>query len=332
MLSIPLSSDYKASILNADSSFDTLKPIEPVLENGEPKFASGAFAIVFKMQKPDENKNYAIKCFTTNIANRNQRLEAIYNYVSKIASPHFAKFHFLPNELWVNITPTEGYEYPIVAMEWIEGKTLGETLRLACEANDTTQLRQLLTQFIDLALMLMALPIAHGDLKHDNIIVDKNGTLVLVDYDGMFVPALKGEQANELGSEDYQHQSRNASIFDRHIDDWSIAIIALSIAVLIQKPSLYAQYNHGQNLVFSRKLWKENKLHSIIDFELHLQVNSLLDLLETTNHYQLPTLFNNLVVLREFNEEMILEPIFDSQAWWDGLDDLWKDILVGWFR
>ena len=40
---------------------------------------------------------------------------------------------------------------------------------------------------------LLSQPFAHGDLKPENILVRNDGTLVMVDYDGMFVPAMEGE-------------------------------------------------------------------------------------------------------------------------------------------
>ncbi len=42
--------------------------------------------------------------------------------------------------------------------------------------------------------------------------------LMLVDYDGIYVPAMAGEQANELGHVNYQHLERSAEYFDATID------------------------------------------------------------------------------------------------------------------
>ena len=39
--------------------------------------------------------------------------------------------------------------------------------------------------------------IAHGDLQHGNIIVQDDGTIRLVDYDGCYVPELAGLKSNE---------------------------------------------------------------------------------------------------------------------------------------
>lgn len=70
---------------------------------------------------------------------------------------------------------------------------------------------------------LMPQPFAYGDLKSDNILVMDDGTLVLVDYDGMYAPAMKGQKARELGSPDFWHPARIGNDFDEHIDDFPLA-------------------------------------------------------------------------------------------------------------
>src|SRR6266540_4155527 len=45
-------------------------------------------------------------------------------------------------------------------------------------------------------------------LKHGNILV-RGGSIQLVDYDGMWVPALRGRHATEIGHRAYQHPERS---------------------------------------------------------------------------------------------------------------------------
>ena len=304
---LPSNIEYKQAVSEANN-FDKLQPIEPVKEGNDIKAVIGDFAIVFKMYKPDERKYYALKCFTTPVAHRTERMVAIHQYLNSIVSPHFARFKYLPTELRVN-TPTEAADYPVVLMEWIEGQTLGEAIQAACEQSNSNRLKQLLIQFIDLAMILLAMPCAHGNLKHDNIMVSNTGHLVLVDYDGMFVPALQGQEANELGGQDYQHQSRTSTTFDRHIDNFSIAIICLSIGALAYQPNLYAQYNHGQNLLLRRRDWQSQALSQCeVLRELYAPaLQPLILYIERAANYKLPRLFEHLLDLRERAEESLVD-------------------------
>jgi serine/threonine protein kinase len=319
----PLLTQYIQSVENAADCFKTLLPIAPITENGKPKFASGGFAIVFKMQGGDK-KNLAVKCFTSEQAERGRRFQKIQQFLKQNPMPFWIDFQYIESELWVNTTPQDGDEYDIVAMPWVEGRTLGEAVREACHRGDKSALRQLLTKFIDMALLLLALPCAHGDLKHDNIMVGNDGNLYLVDYDGFFVPDFKGEKSQERGSDDYQHPSRNTTTFDRHIDDFSIAIIALSLAALCERPELYAQYNQGQNLIFSRTDFAQNTLSQATiweDIKLPKPAQQLLYHVDDAHTYRLPMLSAYLM-------DMANEYSTNLQIWWDNLNDLEREVLT----
>ena len=96
-------------------------------------------------------------------------------------------------------------------------------------------------------MWLISQPFSHGDIKPDNIIVRDDDTIVLVDYDGMYVPSMKGLPARESGTPDYRHPLRaKNNVYDEHIDDFSIAVIILSLLILYKDPSLYEK--KGQNL------------------------------------------------------------------------------------
>jgi Leucine-rich repeat (LRR) protein len=319
----PLLTQYIQSVENAADCFKTLLPISPIIENGKPKFASGGFAIVFKMQGGDK-KNLAVKCFTSEQAERGRRFQQIHDYLKQNPMPFWIDFQYLVEELWVNTTPQDGAEYDLVAMPWVEGRTLGEAVREACQRSDKSVLRQLLIKFIDMALLLLALPCAHGDLKHDNIMVGNDSKLYLIDYDGFFVPDFKGKKSQERGSDDYQHPSRNTDTFDRHIDDFSIAIIALSLAALCERPELYAQYNQGQNLIFSRADFAQNTLSQAkiwVGLQLPKPITELLKYTEQQNSYKLPMLSGYLLQVSEQIGN-------DLQIWWDNLTDLEREFLT----
>lgn len=232
-----------------EDSFRTLKDVE-VIPNpnypAEPWFSTGGLAIVFKIKVKE--KVYALKCFYTEANERQERLGYISSYLKQHSSPYFVDFTYLDDELWVE-TAHGGGGYPVVLMEWIEGKTLDNYLEGVCKHNDKVALKNLYFQFCNLAWWLQQQPIAHGDLKHDNLIVTPEGKLKLIDYDGMFVPALVGRKANELGSPCYQHPQRDTYFFNKDLDDFSLLILQITLLALQHEPSLFAKHYNGDGIL-----------------------------------------------------------------------------------
>lgn len=81
--------------------------------------------------------------------------------------------------------------------------------------------------------------------------VRPDGTLTLVDYDGMFVPAMKGQKSPTIGTKDFSHPLRTIDDFDETIDDFALASIALSLKAISLNPSLLDQYGASDRLLFS---------------------------------------------------------------------------------
>ncbi|MBX9722769.1 MAG: hypothetical protein K2X81_15320, partial [Candidatus Obscuribacterales bacterium] len=107
-------------------------------------------------------------------------------------------------------------------------------------------LSSLLAGFEEMMLALKSDGIAHGDLQHDNIVVTKSGQLRLIDYDGMFVPALKGWHSNELGHRNYQHPSRSDTDFDPKLDNFSAWLIRGALRCLIEDDGLYRRVSRSE--------------------------------------------------------------------------------------
>lgn len=102
-----------------------------------------------------------------------------------------------------------------------------------------------------MAAWLRSQSFAHGDIKPDNIMVRPDGTLTLVDYDGMFVPAMKGQKSPTIGTKDFSHPFRTIDDFDETIDDFALASIALSLKAISLNPSLLNEYGASDRLLFS---------------------------------------------------------------------------------
>ena len=237
---------------NAEDNFDKLRNLRPVTDdNGNPVMTSGNFAVVFKMRDEKNDKLYAVKCFLKDHPNRAENYRMIAEEPEFVSSSFLTKFQYLDNELFVNSANADVEEFPVLLMDWVEGTNLDQYVRQ--HLHDSYQLHLLAYQFSRLALWLMPQPFAHGDLKPDNIMVRENGTLVLIDYDGMFVPAMKGQKAREMGSPDFRHPARTEETFNEHIDDFSLASILLSLRVIAEEPSLLEKYGAADRLLFSEK-------------------------------------------------------------------------------
>lgn len=82
--------------------------------------------------------------------------------------------------------------------------------------------------------------------------VKPNGSLVLIDYDGMYVPSMKGQKSPTLGSRDFAHPLRTNSDFNESIDDFSLASMALSLKLLSIDLSLYQTYGTSDGMLFRK--------------------------------------------------------------------------------
>ena len=257
----------------------TLNNLSPVLDDrGRPVMSSGNFAVVFKMKSVDTGRCYAIKCFIKDQEGRAEAYQRIYEELEFVSSPYLLHVQYLEKELFVDTTQTEQEEFPVLKMEWMEGKSLDAYLRE--NIHDSYAIEMLTYRFCRMGAFLLSQPFAHGDLKPDNILVRENGELVLVDYDGMFVPSMEGQKARELGSPDFRHPLRDENQFDSHIDDFAIASIALSLKAIALDPSLLEKYGAADRLLFSsddyRNLGESNVLMAIVSLSSDATLASLL--------------------------------------------------------
>ena len=245
----PLISEYLAAIRDAHDNLDKLSHLVPVMDKyGEPYRSSGAFAVVFKMKDEQTGKCYALKCFTEEQEGRAEAYRQIAEELEFVDSPYITSVKYLENEIFVD-SNCENEEFPVLLMDWIEGETM-ETY-IAANYTDTHAMAMLCYHFCKMAAWLRSQSFAHGDIKPDNIMVRPDGTLTLVDYDGMFVPAMKGQKSPTIGTKDFSHPLRTIDDFDETIDDFALASIALSLKAISLDPSLLQNYGASDRLLFS---------------------------------------------------------------------------------
>ena len=245
----PLISEYLAAIRDAHDNLDKLSHLVPVMDKyGEPYRSSGAFAVVFKMKDEQTGKCYALKCFTEEQEGRAEAYRQIAEELEFVDSPYITSVKYLEKEIFVD-SNCEDEEFPVLLMDWIEGETM-ETY-IAANYTDTHAMSMLCYRFCKMAAWLRSQSFAHGDIKPDNIMVRPDGTLTLVDYDGMFVPAMKGQKSPTIGTKDFSHPLRTIDDFDETIDDFALASIALSLKAISLDPSLLQTYGASDRLLFS---------------------------------------------------------------------------------
>lgn len=251
-MNYPLISEYIEAIKSAEDNFEELSYLRLVLDDdGLPVMTSGNFAVVFKMKDERDGKFYAVKCFTKEQEGRAEAYREIVKELKDVSSPYLVSIRYLDKELFVDTDQTTETEFPVLLMDWVEGKTLDKYLRE--NLDDKYALEMLAYRFSQLAQWLIPQPFAHGDLKPDNILVREDGSLVLVDYDGMYVPAMKGQKARELGSPDFRHPLRTENDFDEHIDDFPLVSILLSLKAISLEPNLVEEYGAVGRLLFSER-------------------------------------------------------------------------------
>ena len=276
----PLISEYVRAIQDASSNLDQLAHLVPVLDDhGEPYRSSGAFAVVFKMKDEQTGKCYALKCFTEEQEGRAEAYRQIADELEFVDSSYITSVKYLNKEIFVDSSCEED-EFPVLLMDWIDGETMEKYI--AENYQDNYAMAMLCYRFCKMAAWLRSQPFAHGDIKPDNIMVRPDGSLTLVDYDGMFVPAMKGQKSPTIGTKDFSHPLRTVDDFDETIDDFALASIAFSLKAISLKPSLLDEYGAADRLLFSaedyRDLSKSKVLAALQELVNDEEVNTLLSL------------------------------------------------------
>ena len=280
-MNYPLISEYIEAIKNAEDNFNVLITLRPVYdEAGEIVMSSGNFAVVFKMKDESSGKLYAVKCFLREQEGRDIAYQQITDELEYASSNYLCSIKYFQKELFVDSTVSSDTEFPVLLMDWAEGVTLDKYVHQ--HISDKYALQLITYQFCKMAAWLMSQPFAHGDLKPDNILVTENGALVLVDYDGMFVPAMQGQKARELGSPDYRHPLRTEDCFNEHIDDFPLALIGMSLKAIALDASLLQNNDRSDSLLLS-----ESDFHDIGECQMMKSLCALLNDSEFSKLYAL---------------------------------------------
>ncbi len=242
----PSAQDYNEAIQNPATSFADRDLRRGTVESnklGLPKVMSGAFASVYKINTSESP--WAVRCFLNSRPDHQERYKHISDFVLFDDLECTVPFYYLEQGIKI-----KGSWYPILKMEWVEGRTLEKFLDE--NFNKKPLVLGLLKQFDAMILDLNRAGIAHGDLQHGNVIVTEQG-LRLVDYDALYVPALDGWQSPEVGHPNFQHPLRSERNFDPNIDNFSAWLIHLSLLALSIDPELYRLAEGGDDSILFKR-------------------------------------------------------------------------------
>lgn len=243
------SSAHLAAIREAHNNLRTLRHLVPVLDkDGEPYYSGGASSVVFKMKDEQTGKCYALKCFTEEQEGRAEAYRLIEEELKFVDSPHITSVKYLEKELFVD-SDSEDNEHSVLLMDWIEGKTMEAYIN--AYFMDGHAMAMLYYQFCKMVDWLRSQSFAHGDIRLDNIIVRPNGTLTLVDYDDMFLPAMKGRKSPTISTKNLPHPLRTIDDFGETTDDFALVSIALSLKAISLDSSLLQNYGASDRLLFA---------------------------------------------------------------------------------
>lgn len=193
-------------------------------------------------------EKWAFRCWHFPVKDSKKRYALISEAIHKAQLPFFCSFEYAENGLLV-----KGESLPTTKMKWVEGKNLKQYICAHC--NESTIIKTLARDFLDMVISLHTKGIAHGDLQHGNIIVSESGELFLVDYDSMYVPAMEGDFPDIIsGLIDYQHPARKNNKFSsERVDYFSELVIYTSLLGIAEDPTFVSTYKveDSEGLLFS---------------------------------------------------------------------------------
>lgn len=208
---------------------------------------SGGYTTVFPFHTKD-SKKVAVRCWIADIGDAKKRSQEVSTYLNALNNPYFCDFQYLDDAILIN-----GAIYPVVLMDWVDGKPLKEYINDNA-SNLKSKLPQIASNFKEMVEYFHKENIAHGDLQHGNILVKNDGSLIIIDYDSMFIKPLEGMTDAIKGLPGYQHPSRNQNKFiNPKLDYFSELVIYLSLLAFEQFPNLWIKYYETEDLLFSKE-------------------------------------------------------------------------------
>lgn len=244
----PTNGEYNTSVEN----LPTFARI-PLLRGAVPKRSaphrliafSGGYSRVYPVDA--QGRTFALRCWTADVGDARERYRLIGECLEQKSLPYFVEFRYFDDAIMV-----KGHPYPVLWMEWAAGPRLrdyvGSVIGRPAEVTAVAE------AFREMVSDLHSNEISHGDLQDENIIVQPGPgglQMRLIDYDSLFVPALRGYADQIIGVSHYQHPGRaTLRTTSEKVDHFSELVIYLSLLAYAQNPALWNP-QHEKRLLFT---------------------------------------------------------------------------------
>lgn len=276
----------------------------------------GGFAVVYKFRTKSGYLR-ALRCFSVPMnADTQMRYEHIGTYFHTHVRDITAGFKYHKTGIMVKEQgKSQGQVYPVIEMDWIEGVTLVEKVSEHCRKRDRAGLSELIRQWLRILRMMQHAHIAHGDLSGVNVMINSEGKMLLIDYDGVYIPEFTGLPQVLVGQEDYQHPHMAQRLFGEHMDSFSALVIYTALLALEAQPELwdrYASFDANGNPLDVNLLFREQ------DFK-YPQRSLLMQELQQSGSQQVRASVQELIraCLRPINEVslpfILVDPDYDKK-------------------
>lgn len=250
------------------------------LPNGDLQVCVGGFSVVFLVEVDGES--WAFRCWHHTLDAAQSRIKCLSDKLKRIGLPYFINFDYSEQGIIVN-----GCIYPTTRMRWINGRNIKEYI--CYYQNDSHKLFELAANFFKMTQDLHRCSIAHGDLQHENILVDQYGKIFLIDYDSMYIPEESFSKAKNTtnGKDGYQHPARANCIYaGKKLDYFSEVIILTSILAIAYKPELIKKYDFEDS---DTMLFKKSDFVNFVSTKIFSDLSKLGEifviLLKVIQHY-----------------------------------------------
>lgn len=234
--------------------------------SNNPIYQIGSHSIVFKFRSLKSNKYRAYKFFTKGQHEIVERYKETVLYRKDNNSGFMPRMIVQEDALTTKTDDGKVGKFPMVVMDWIDGIKLSEFIRI--HKSSPCDIAEIFCKFMNMASWLISNKITHGDLHPENIMVDSDGNLVLVDFDNFRTPSSKRHYGNHGDCKEYFHPYAHY-IGDNsyYNDDFSIALLALSLRAVVIDPSLLDEYEGTGGIFLSyddlKDISESNKLKEV---------------------------------------------------------------------